>query len=432
MFKKLLIISFLFLNFTDSSYANNLIFFLESAYKNNPKLKAERENLKATKENINISKSEFLPSVTITGSIDSSISSGRSNQEGTNLPDTNSDTETKTLSVDQKIFQGFEGYNTLKKSKLEVQQANYKLKNIEQEIILQSATAYYDLVYKTKSKEFNYANLDLLERQVESDKSRLQTGEISLTDLSQSESSLAGANASFISSNNELLTAKTNFERIIRTSVPDDIDDSINLSINLPKSLGEALKLSEKNNLKLIIAELDFKISETEVGIERAKLAPSASINYSKSSSDDFSSTVDQVDKESVKATVTWPIAKGGKNYSSLKKVKFNKNKVKLILEDTANEVKTDTANAWSLYQSAESVLESTEAQVKAAEIANEGITLEYDSGNTRTTLEVIQSRSLLLDSRIAFAKAERDFIISKFELAFQLGTLSPSSIKSL
>ena len=72
----------------------------------------------------------------------------------------------------------------------------------------------------------------------------------------------------------------------------------------------------------------------------------------------------------------------------------------------------------------------ATEAQLKAAEIANEGITLEYDSGNTRTTLEVIQSRSLLLDARIAFAKAERDFMISKFELAFQIGTLSLSSIK--
>ena len=62
--------------------------------------------------------------------------------------------------------------------------------------------------------------------------------------------------------------------------------------------------------------------------------------------------------------------------------------------------------------------------------LANEGITLEYDSGNTRTTLEVIQSRSLLLESRIAFAKAQRDFMISQFELAKQLGNLSLKSIK--
>jgi outer membrane protein len=75
-------------------------------------------------------------------------------------------------------------------------------------------------------------------------------------------------------------------------------------------------------------------------------------------------------------------------------------------------------------------VLEATKAQLKAAEIANEGITLEYDTGNTRTALELIQSRSLLLDARIAFAKSERDFIISQFELAKQIGILSIKSIK--
>ena len=68
--------------------------------------------------------------------------------------------------------------------------------------------------------------------------------------------------------------------------------------------------------------------------------------------------------------------------------------------------------------------------QLKAAEIANEGITLEYDSGNSRTTLEVIQSRSLLLDARIAYAKAQRDFMVSQFELAKQIGTLSQNSLK--
>ena len=89
------------------------------------------------------------------------------------------------------------------------------------------------------------------------------------------------------------------------------------------------------------------------------------------------------------------------------------------------NKIIAETSNSWSKYQSSKSVLQATRSQLKAAEIANEGITLEYDSGNTRTTLEVIQSRSLLLDSRIAFAKAERDFIVSQFELAKQIGSLS-------
>ena len=241
---------------------------------------------------------------------------------------------------------------------------------------------------------------------------------------------MAGANANFISAGNELLTAKTNFERIIRTTVPDELDNQTDFFIDLPKDLKECLRQSLKNNPKLMLAKLDKEIAERDINIERSKLSPSASINYSKSKSDDLSTTVDDIEEESVKATVTWPIIKGGKNYSSLKKAKFKKNKISLILEDTVNEVKTETANAWSLYQSAESVLSSTQAQVKAAEIANEGITIEYDTGNTRTTLEVIQSRSLLLSARIANAKAERDFIVSKFELLAVLGNLSLENIK--
>ena len=159
-------------------------------------------------------------------------------------------------------------------------------------------------------------------------------------------------------------------------------------------------------------------------------MSPSASINYSKSENKDFSSTVDILDQESVKATVTWPIIKGGENISSIKKSSFNKERSQLILQDTKNKIITETSNSWSRYQSSKSVLQARRSQLKAAEIANEGITLEYDSGNTRTTLEVIQSRSLLLDARIAFAKAERDFIISQFEISKQLGSLSAKSLQ--
>ena len=136
------------------------------------------------------------------------------------------------------------------------------------------------------------------------------------------------------------------------------------------------------------------------------------------------------MDQESVKATVTWPIIKGGENISSIKKSSFDKQRAQLILQDTKNKIITDTSNSWSKYQSSKSVLEATRAQLKAAEIANEGITLEYNSGNTRTTLELIQSTSLLLESRIAFAKSERDFLVSQFELAKQIGSLSINSIK--
>ena len=170
--------------------------------------------------------------------------------------------------------------------------------------------------------------------------------------------------------------------------------------------------------------------SEKELFAARGDLAPSASISYEKKKNYDLSTTVDEREREEVKATVKWPIFKGGKNLSSVKKAKFTVEEKQLLFNDISDQVNIDTANAWTTYNSSKSVLDATAAQLKAAEIANEGITLEYDSGNTRTTLEVIQSRSLLLESRIAFAKAQRDFMISQFELAKQLGNLSLKSIK--
>ena len=430
---KIFFITLLIFSFVNSASAkDNLKFYIKAAFENNLRLNAERKNQKSIKQNINISRSEFLPSISLSGDQTSSQSTNQINQSGSNLSDSNLDSETKTISVDQKIFQGFKGYNSLKKSELEFKQANLNLEKVEQETILKTIAAYYDYQFKIKNEEFNISNVNLFERQVESDSARLQKGEITLTDLAQSESSLAGANAKLIKAKTELLSSKINFERITREKAPTKIITNQKLIINLPSTLQEALNISNQNNKDLLISKLDYKIAERELNIEKARLSPSASINYSKSENKDFSSTIDEIDKETVKATVTWPIIKGGENVSSIKKFSLKKQRYLLLSKDAENKAITETTNAWSRYQSSEGVLTATEAQLKAAEIANEGITLEYDSGNTRTTLDVIQSRSLLLDARIAFAKAERDFVISEAELSLQIGTLSLDSINIL
>ena len=428
---KLLFFILFFLNFLNLSAEQSLKYYVKTALEKNPKINAEKQNLNSIKENINISKSEFLPSLTLSGSQTSTQSSKTVNQSGAKLGDTKRNTETKKLSIDQKIFQGFKGYNDLKKSKLEVEKANLKFKEIEQEIILKSVSVYFDLIFKNKNRNFNLANLDLFERQVETDKLRLQKGEISLTDLAQSESSLAGANANLIKAETELIASIAEFEKITSIKAPENISGVKEIFFDTPKSLNEAMKLSFSNNLSLAIKRLELAISEKELSQEKASLSPKASINYSVSENKDLSSTIDENEEEEVKATITWPIIKGGKNFSSIKKSKYKVEKNKLLLEDQENELKTQTSNAWSFFQSSNSILASTSAQLKAAEIANEGITLEYDSGNTRTTLEVIQSRSLLLDARISHAKAEKDLVVSKLNLLKQIGGLNLNAIQT-
>ena len=428
--KKYFFIIFVLFYSTYLHAQDNLKFYIEKALENNLQLNAERKNFESAKQSKNISRSEFLPSITLSGDQTSTTSTNRTNQSGASLADSNSDSESKKISVDQKIFSGFKGLNTFKKSELETQKANLSLKKVEQQTILDATSAYFDLIFKSKNEEFNTSNVNLFERQVDSDSARLQKGEITLTDLAQSESSLAGARANLIKAKTELLASKTNFERITRENSPDTKSLKEKALLILPNSLEESLILADTNNVDLLISKLDYEISVKDLNIERSRLSPSASLNYSKSENDDFSSTIDKTDQETVKATITWPIIKGGENISSIKKSSYNKQRYQLILQDTKNRINTEISNAWSKYQSSKSVLEATRAQLKAAEIANEGITLEYDSGNTRTTLELIQSRSLLLDARIAFARSERDFIVSQFELSKQLGSLSINLIK--
>jgi len=428
--KKLFTIVILLFFATNLQAQDNLKFFIEKALENNLQLNAERKNFESAKQSKNISRSEFLPSITLSGDQTSIASTNRTNQSGSSLADSSSDSESKKISVEQKIFSGFKGLNTFKKSELETQKANLSLKKVEQQTILDTTSAYFDLIFKSKNEKFNISNVNLFQRQVDSDNARLQKGEITLTDLAQSESSLAGARANLIKAQTELLSSKTNFERVTREKIPDTNNLNEKIYLILPNSLEESLEIANSSNVDLLISNLDYEISVKELNIEKARLSPSASINFSKSENKDFSSTIDETDQETVKATITWPIIKGGENISSIKKSSYNRQRFQLILQDTKNKINTDISNAWSKFQSSKSVLEATKVQLKAAEIANEGISLEYDSGSTRTTLELIQSRSLLLDARIAFARSERDFVVSQFELAKQLGSLSIKSLK--
>ena len=421
--KKFLLLLIFYL-FCTNLNAQNLIKTLSDAFKNNSKLNAERASLNAVKQDVNISRGEFLPSVTISGDISSQENTNRINQSGSTLADINSTPENRSILIEQKIFDGFSNFNNLKKSQLELEHAKFKLNKLEQEIILSAAKAYYNLGYNFKNLEFNQSNVELFERQVESDQSRLERGEISLTDFAQSESSLAGAQAKLITARNELISGKKNFQKIIGSKSPDQINLTFIPNLRMPSSLETATAISDQINPRLNLAKIDLEIAKKELFASRGDLAPSASITYEKKKNYDLSTTVDEREQEEVKATLKWPIFKGGKNLSSIKKANFKVEEKKLLYHDISDQVNIDTANAWTTYNSSKGVLDATTAQLRAAEIANEGITLEYDTGNKRTILEVIQSRTLLLDARTSYAKAQRDYAIAQFNLLASIGDL--------
>ena len=429
MIKKFFILLTLSL-FSNHLYAEDLVKTLSNAFKNNSKLNAERASLNAAKQDVNVSRGEFLPSITLSGDIASQEDTARTNQSGESLADINSTPESGSVLIEQKIFDGFSNYNNLKKSQLKLEYAKFELNKLEQEVILSAARAYYNLGYNFKNLEFNQSNVELFERQAESDRSRLERGEISLTDFAQSESSLAGAEAKLITATNELVSGQKNFQKIIGSKAPKEINLAFIPNLKIPTSLETATAISEQINPRLNLAKIDLEIAKKELFAARGELAPSASISYEKKKNYDLSTTVDEREREEVKATVKWPIFKGGKNLSSVKKAKFTVEEKQLLFNDISDQVNIDTANAWTTYNSSKGVLDATTAQLRAAEIANEGITLEYDTGNKRTTLEVIQSRTLLLDARTSYAKSQRDFAIAQFNLLASIGDLYLDNIR--
>ena len=421
LFKIVLI--FIFISSINESRANTLFDSLKSAYLNNPKLNAERANMRASREEKRESVSEFLPSVTISGYI--------SDQENTKTggSDSNFKPSEQAMIVEQKIFQGGSGVASFLKKKHGQSIGEFKLKKVEQEILLEAAKVHTELLLNRKKVNINLMNIDLLERQVETDQNRLEKGEINLTDLAQSEASLAGARAELIAVQNDLVTSKANFERIIGKKPTEDIQEIKETNLNLPESLAAAYRISNSESPDLQIAFLEYKQSKLDVVIAGSDLSPSATLSYKIAEQDDFSSTVQERTQQTVTATATWPLFAGGSNLFNLRKVQELRNQKELLLQDSKKKNEIDVTNAWSNYQSSKSVLDSIKLQVKAAEIANEGITLEYESGSNRTTLEVIQSRTILLNSRINLASSERNLLISQFNLLSAVGRLTAKQL---
>jgi outer membrane protein len=431
MIKKISLILLVSVLINHNSFAITLTKALQEAYINNPVLNAERENIQVSKEDLNISRSEFLPTVTLSGSKSQESTEKLTDRNGANSAIKDVDPESQSIVIEQKIFQGFAGLAGMEKSKIGLNLADAKLLKTEQEILYKAVEAYSGLILANEKFKINQNNVNLLERQVETNQARLERGQITLVDLAQSESSLAGAQANFIQARNEVVTAKLVYEKIIgpinNLSILDKKSD---LNFEIPEDLNKAIEISKTNNPNLIISKLEYKQSEKDVTIARSELSPSATLSFNSSRTQDTSSTIDERDKEVLKATVSWPIFKGGKNTASLNRSKNLKNRNKLLFDNALKTNQTNVASAWSSLQSSRSLLNSVISQVKAAEIANEGITVEYESGLGRSTLDVIQSNSILLSSKISLADSERNYLLSQFKLLQSVGLLNSNYLK--
>ena len=428
--KKILIIIFSCLFFFTGLNAETFSVALKKAYNNNPVLNAERESLNISEQEFKISVSSYLPKITLSGSKSQEDTDKLTKQSGGDAVVNDVDPAVKSITITQTLIDFGRGAE-LKKSKIGIEVAKAKLLKKEQDILYKSIEAYTGLIAANEKLKINRSNVNLLDRQVETDRIRLERGNISLSDVAQSESSLAGAQAKLIQAENEFLTNKLNYENVIgEINNPKLLDKKSIFEASLPEQLNSAIEISKKNNPDLIVAQLEYEQSKKDTTSAKSDLAPTATLSFDRSKTVDLSSTYDEREKDTLKATITWPFYSGGKNIASLRKNESLELQKNLLLDNMTKKNLTDVASAWSNYQSNKSLLNSVRAQVNAAEIANEGIVAEYSSGSDRTTLEVIQSNALLLDAQISLADSERNYILSQFNLLKSVGLLNSEHLK--
>ena len=427
--KFLITIIFIFIFNINYALSDNLYNALKITYKNNKELNAERENVNIAEQDLKISKGNYLPTGTITGSKSRQDTNKLTNQSGGDASINDVDPFNTTIKLEQRLID-FGRNAELKKSQLGLNLSKEKLKKVEQEIFFKAIESHSNLIASIEKVDINEKNLNLLKRQVENDKTRLEIGQITLSDFSQSESSLAGAEAKNIKAINDFTTSKLNYENVIgKIDNIDNLNKSLNPISPLPQSLNEAIELSINNNPNIIIAKIEYEQSEKDIKISKSDLAPTATLSIERSNTEDFSSTIDEKEQDTIKATITWPFFSGGKNLAKVNKNQSEKIRKRLLLDNTIKSNETSISSAWSNYQSSESILKSIRAQVNAAEIANEGITEEYQRGS-RSTLDFIQSTAILLDARISLANSERDFVLAQYNLLKSIGLLNSDYLK--
>ena len=427
--KKILLTIFILFCSINHSLAISLYDALNETYKNNKQLNAERENIKASEEDINISKADYMPSLSLSGSKSLEQTNKLTNQNGGDASITDADPFTTSIKLEQTLLDFGRDLN-YEKNLVNLDLSKARLFKKEQDVLYSAIDAFTSVILSREKVKINRQNLNLLIKQLENDKVRLDRGQIKTADLSQTESSLAGASAQLTQSRSELLINKLNYENIIGKLLnTNDLKKTNRAIVGIPSELSTAINLARDNNPDIKIAKIELNQSEMEIAISQSDLKPSASLSLERSYADDLSSTYDQREKDTLKATISWPFYSGGSKRAKISKNSNLKNRKILLFEDAIKTTEKNVGSAWSNLEASKSFLNSVRAQVRAAKIANEGIAAEYERGS-RTTLDVIQSNSLLLAAKISLAESERNNLIAQYSVLKAVGLLNSEYLK--
>ena len=403
---------------------------LVRAYQNNPQLNAQRAQVRSTDENVPQALSGYRPKVAVTASAGYqytdtlATSGGSSNQivrtetHGANPP------RSVGMTVTQTLFNGQQTANKTRAAESQVSGAREALRVLEESVLLSAATIYMDYLRDAAIVEVQKSNVRVLEQTLKQTQDRFNVGEVTRTDVAQSEAQLAAGKTQELTAEANLVTTKANFRRIIGNEPANEAPGSP-VDRFLPASLPGAVELSLVENPNVTAAMFGIDVNYLTVKINEGALLPTVTLQGSVQQAYEQTMISPRAFGASAIAQVSVPVYQGGAEYSLIRQSKENLAQQRLVLETTRDQTRANTVTAWGQLVAGKAQVSSAQSQVTASEVALNGVREEAKAGQ-RTTLDVLNAQQALVNARVALVTAQHDRVVASYAVLSAVGRLSP------
>ena len=401
---------------------------LAQTYVNNPTLATARAQLRVVDENVPQALAGWRPTVTITGTAGYGEGTLRSRSALPNgqrigvTTDQERGIATAAATITQPLYRGGRTVAATRRAENQVLAQRARLLATEQQVLQDTVSAYVNVIRFQEEVRLNLNNAQVLQRQLDATNERFRVGEITRTDVAQAESRLAGARASRADAEGQLQNSRATFQRTIglapgRLTAPQPLQP-------VARSGQDASQVAALNNPAVVAALFDEAAAREFIDVQLGVLLPQASVQAQAFRNDNQQVVGQRTIGEQVVATVTVPLYQGGSEYSAVRQARQDAIRLRQVVDDQRRIATAQAIQAWETLQSARATVESVRAQIRAAEIALDGVQREAVVGS-RTTLDVLNAEQELLNARVSLVRALTNVVTGSYSLAQAVGRLT-------
>ena len=400
---------------------------LAKAYGYNPDLNQQRAATRAADEGVPRATAGWRPTLSASSSV--GLASTKTVDRGVVRTDSNTVPRVNSVSLSQTLYNGGRTGNTVRQAESTVLQSRETLRVSEQEVLSAGSTAYMNVLRDTALLQLQNNNVDVLKQQLKQTEDRFQVGEVTRTDVAQAQASLAQGQANAFQARFDLQNSIAIYRQVIGEQ-PRNLEPARPVEALLPRSLEAATVLSQKEHPRIQAALHAVDVASLNVTVQEGALLPSVTATGSASVSREPSGFPNYQTKSwSAVATLSVPIYEGGATYSAIRQAKELVGQARLQADQQRELVRSGVIAAWGGFQTTKLTIQSFQAQVRANEIALEGVREEAKVGQ-RTTLDVLNAQQTLLNSRVSLVTAQRNQVVASYALLAATGQLSAETLR--